>query len=574
MSRFDRKFFKEFWALAKPYWSSEERGFARALLAVVIALNLGLVYINVEINLWSNDFYNTLQNLDREGFFDQLVKFCVLAGAYIVVAVYQLYLNQMLQIRWRRWLTERYVEAWLADRAYYRLQVFDGGTDNPDQRISEDLQMFVEQTLTLGLGLMNAVVTLGSFVVILWTLSGAFELPLGPLGSISIPGYMVWAAVLYAGVGTWLAHVIGRPLIDLNFNQQRVEANFRYSMVRLRENAEQVALYGGEAREAKGFAERFRRVLDNFRAIMERQKKLTFFTAGYSQLAVIFPVLVVSPRYFAQEIQLGGLMQTASAFGQVQSALSYFVTAYANLASWRAVVDRLITFSGRIASLRGAEGRAEIATGTSEAKRIETRGLTLRLPGGRVLVRDLDLGVRPGERVLVMGPTGSGKSTLFRAFAGIWPFGAGGVLRPKDSRLMILPQRPYIPLGTLREALLYPRGGEGERADDGALGEALRAVGLERLVASLDQGENWGLTLSLGEQQRIALARLLLAKPDWILLDEATSALDEPTETRFYALLRERLPEAAIVSIGHRGTLKALHDRRLELDGQGGWAMA
>ena len=572
MSRFDPKFFKEFWALAKPYWSSEERGFARALLAVVIALNLALVYINVEINLWSNDFYNTLQNLDREGFFDQLVKFCVLAGAYIVVAVYQLYLNQMLQIRWRRWLTERYVEAWLGDRAYYRLQVFDGGTDNPDQRISEDLQLFVEHTLSLGLGLMNAVVTLGSFVVILWTLSGAFELPLGPLGSVSIPGYMVWAAVLYAGLGTWLAHVIGRPLIGLNFNQQRVEANFRYGMVRLRENAEQVALYGGEAREAKGFAERFRRVLDNFRAIMDRQKKLTFFTAGYSQLAVIFPVLVVSPRYFAREIQLGGLMQTASAFGQVQGALSYFVTAYANLASWRAVVDRLITFSGRIASLRGAEGRSGISTGASEAKRLEAKGLTLTLPNGRVLLRGLDLGVRPGERVLVMGPTGSGKSTLFRAFAGIWPFGEGGVLRPKESRLMILPQRPYIPLGTLREVLLYPRSGEG--IGDGALCEALGAVGLERLVPSLDQGENWGLTLSLGEQQRIALARLLLAKPEWILLDEATSALDEPTEARFYAALRERLPEAAIVSIGHRSTLKALHDRRLELDGQGGWAMA
>lgn len=571
MTRFDRKFFKEFWALARPYWSSEEKGFARALLAVVIALNLGIVYINVEINLWSNDFYNTLQNLDRDGFFRQLVKFCVLAGAYIVVAVYQLYLNQMLQIRWRRWLTERYVEAWLADRAYYRLQVFDGGTDNPDQRISEDLQLFVEHTLSLGLGLMNALVTLGSFVVILWSLSGSLDIPLGGESVLPIPGYMVWAAVLYAGLGTWLAHRIGRPLVELNFNQQRVEANFRYGMVRLRENAEQVALYGGEAREAKTFAERFRRVLDNFRQIMERQKKLTFFTAGYSQLAVIFPVLVVSPRFFAQEIQLGGLMQTASAFGQVQSALSYFVTAYSSLASWRAVVDRLIGFSGRIARLRGDEGRSGIWQGVEDAV-LRTKDLTLDLPNGRRLVRNLDLAIAQGERLLVMGPTGSGKSTLFRAIAGIWPFGSGGVFRPKASRLMILPQRPYIPLGTLREALLYPKGGEG--ADAARLGEALAAVGLERLAGELDTGENWGLTLSLGEQQRIALARLLLEKPDWILLDEATSALDEPTESRFYALLRERLPEAAIVSIGHRGTLKGLHERRLEIDGKGGWALA
>jgi len=571
MTRYDRQFFKEFWALARPYWSSEEKVFARALLLVVILLNLGTVYINVQINLWSNDFYNTLQNLDREGFFEQLVKFCILAGAFIVVAVYQLYLNQMLQIRWRRWLTERYVEAWLADRAYYRLQVFDGGTDNPDQRISEDLQLFVEHTLSLGLGLMNALVTLGSFVAILWVLSGSLEIPLGGDNALSIPGYMVWAAVLYAGLGTWLAHRIGRPLVDLNFNQQRVEANFRYGMVRLRENAEQVALYGGEAREAKTFAERFRRVLDNFRQIMERQKKLTFFTAGYGQLAVIFPVLVVSPRFFAQEIQLGGLMQTASAFGQVQSALSYFVTAYSSLAAWRAVVDRLIGFSGRIARLRGEEGRSAIQQGHEDAG-LRTSALSLTLPDGRHLIDKLDLRVARGERVLIVGPSGSGKSTLFRAIAGIWPFGAGGIFRPKSSRLMILPQRPYIPLGTLRDALLYPKGAEG--TDDAALRDALKAVGLERLIPALDTGENWGLTLSLGEQQRIALARLLLEKPDWILLDEATSALDEPTESRFYALIDERLPGATVLSIGHRGTLRALHGRRLEIDGKGGWALA
>ncbi|MBM3554597.1 MAG: ABC transporter ATP-binding protein/permease [Alphaproteobacteria bacterium] len=571
MGGFDKAFFREAWGLIRPYWVSEERRIALGLLAVVVALDLGLVFINVQINLWSNDFYNTLQNLDKAAFLDQLLKFCWLAAAYIAIAVYQLYFNQMLLIRWRRWLTERYVESWLADRSFYRLQLLDKGTDNPDQRIAEDLQLFVEKTSSLSLGLLNATVTLLSFLAILWTLSGTLDLPLGET-TLSIPGYMVWVAVAYALGGTYVAHKIGKPLITLNFNQQRYEADFRFSLVRLRENAEAVALYGGEGREARGFARRFANVVDNFRKIMERQKGVTGFTATYQQIAIVFPILVASPRFFAGEIQLGGLIQTASAFGQVQSSLSYIVNVYPTLAVWRATVERLISFSRRLAELRERGEGERVAVAETGAGAVRAKGLSVTRPAGDMLVKGLDLTVEAGDTLLVMGPTGSGKSTLFRAIAGLWPFGAGAIERPSGTGLMIVPQRPYIPLGTLREALLYPR--EAKDIDEAALKTALGAVGLARLSGELDAGENWGLTLSVGEQQRLALARVLLHKPDWILLDEATSALDEPTEARLFGLLRERLPKAAIVSIGHRGTLKALHRRRLELDGKGGYAYA
>jgi putative ATP-binding cassette transporter len=533
------------------------------LLVAVVALNLGIVYINVLINKWNATFYNALQDKAYTVFVHQLIRFSWLAGLYIVVAVYQLYLNQMLQIRWRRWLTERYLGAWLLDGAYYRMQLAAGETDNPDQRIADDLRLFVGDTLALAIGGLRAVVTLVSFVAILWGLSGALALPIG--GSrIAVPGYMVWAALVYAIIGTWLTNRIGRPLVRLNFDQQRYEADFRFGLVRFRENTEGVALYRGEADELRGFRERFGAVVRNWWAIMRRQKRLTWFTAGYAQAAVIFPFIVAAPHYFRGEILLGGLVQTATAFGQVQDSLSFIISSYTDIAEWRSVVQRLVGFERALDRMRSqAANGSGIARTDGDAKRLALEGVELDLPDGQPLVAGVNLSLGPGDTALLAGPSGVGKSTLLRAIAGIWPFGRGLIRVPREARILFLPQKPYLPIGTLREVVSYPIPTGG--VDDATLSEALEAVGLPGLARRLDEAGHWALQLSPGEQQRIAFARALVQKPSWLFLDEATAAVDEATEARLYGLLRERLPATAVFSVGHRGTLRSFHARQLAI---------
>lgn len=552
--------------LAGPYWRSEERWRARLLLGVVIFLNLALVGMSVLLSYWNREFFNSLQAKDSAAFWSLLFwwrqtdsgpmpGFVFVAALYILVAVYALYLRQALQIRWRRWLTREYLDRWLADRAYYRIALTDPGTDNPDQRIAEDLRMFVDGTLTLGLGLMRSVVSLASFFVVLWTLSG----PLTVFG-ITIPGYMVWVALLYAMLGTWLAHLVGRPLIWLNFNQQRMEADFRYALVRFRENAEGVALHAGEADEKRGLLTRFHGVVENWWAIMVATKRLTFFTSGYTQVAIVFPFVVASPGYFAGRIPLGGLTQTANAFGEVQGALSWFVDNYANLTEWRATVQRLTGFSDAIRAARNAAAAGTgVRTATEDRPDLTLQDVTLALPDGRVLVHDADARIAPRESVLISGPSGSGKSTLFRAIAGIWPFGSGKVHVPAGAHALFLPQRPYLPLGTLRHAVCYPH--DAAEVPDEAVRAALRDAGLGHLEERLDEEDVWDRRLSGGEQQRVALARALLQKPDWLFLDEATASLDPEAEARLYTLLKERLPDTAMVSIAHRPAIAQYHQR-------------
>jgi putative ATP-binding cassette transporter len=568
MIRNIRGFLRDLWALTRPYWVSEERWTALALLVVIIGMNLALVYVSVRINRYRNDFYNALQNKDYHEFLHQLLVFVEVVTPAIVISVYQTYLNSMLQIRWRRWLTERFLGGWLEKQSYYRLQLTGVGTDNPDQRIADDLRLFVAQTLGLTLDFISNVVSLASFVSILWALSGTIVLPVGGM-SLAIPGYMVWVALLYSAVGTWVTHKIGRPLARLNFDQQRYEADFRFSLVRLRENAEGIALYGGEVPEAGLLRRRFGAVYDNWWAIMRRTKSLTWFTAAFAQIADIFPVIVAAPRYFSGAIELGGLMQTASAFGYVQGSLSWFISAYTDLASWKATVDRLTSFQAAIAAAERA-GKTGITVGQAAGEQLALTRLAVDLPDGRPLLAPTDLGLRRGEAVLVTGPTGSGKSTLFRVLGGLWPFGRGRVDVPAQQRVLFLPQRPYLPLGTLRDAVSYPA--PAGKLEDAAIQDALRACGLPHLVGRLDEEGNWSQRLSPGEQQRLAFARALLTQPDWLFLDEATSALDEMTEATLYRLIKERLPQATLVSIGHRSTLAAFHDRRLELQpgGAGG----
>jgi putative ATP-binding cassette transporter len=555
-----RELLRDAWTLIRPYWFSEDRWAGRGLLLLVVGLNLGIVYINVLLNKWNNAFYNSLQDKDYGAFVSLLFRFSWLAGLFIIAAVYSIYLNQMLQIRWRRWLTERYLGAWLAGGAYYRMQLTAGETDNPDQRIAEDLRLFVTGALSLGIGGMRAVVTLVSFLAILWGLSGSVTLPIGA-GGLTVPGYMVWIAFLYAIAGTWLTNLIGRPLVSLNFEQQRYEADFRFNLVRFRENTEGVALYHGEADELRNFRERFADVVRNWWAIMRRQKRLTWFTAGYSQAAIIFPFVVTAPRYFRGEIPLGGLMQTASAFGQVQDSLSFIVSSYTDIAQWRSVVLRLLGFERALARGREEAAVEGVSRGPGANGELSLDHVDLQLPGGRPLVEGVSLDIRPGDTALISGPTGAGKSTLFRAIAGIWPFGRGKIRLPRDGRILFLPQKPYLPIGTLREVVSYPTPITG--IDDAAIRNALQAVGLPQLTAHLDERANWALSLSPGEQQCIAFARALVQKPDWLFLDEATSAVDEETEVRLYSLVRERLPGTTLVSVGHRSTLRAFHARRL-----------
>jgi len=545
--------------MISPYWVSEDRWAAILLLLGVVLLTLGMVYLTVLLNQWNNAFYSALQDKNMPAFRHQLFRVTYLITIFIFLAVYQVYLNQMLEIRWRRWLTDRYLRAWLSDGAYYRMQLQSNETDNPDQRIAEDVQLLASHSLALFTGGLRAIVTLVTFVAILWGLSGSFMVTVAGY-DVRVPGYMVLVAVLYAVLGTWVTDWLGRPLVGLNIERQRYEADFRFSLVRFRENTEGVALYRGEADEFRGFRARFEDVVRNWWGIMLRQKRMTYFTSGYGLGAWIVPSIVAAPRYFRGELGLGGLMQTSQAFQQVQDALSFFVQSYKEIAAWRAVVERLVGFERTLESVH-----RQTATGL---KRVEGRpgqlsvaNVDLYRPDGQPLIANVNFSMARGDSVLLTGASGSGKSTLIRALAGIWPFGRGEIRMPPQARILFLPQRPYLPIGKLRDAVSYPMPADG--VADGTLREALEAVGLPQLTGRLDDEGHWQLQLSPGEQQRIAFARALVQKPDWLFLDEATSAVDEGTESRLYRLVRERLPETTLFIIGHRATLRPFHTRRL-----------
>ena len=564
-----KRSFRTFWHLFRGYWNSEHKWRARGLLAFVIGLNFASVYLLVRINSWYNEFYNALQQYAQESFWPLVGEFTALAFLYIIIAVYAIYLRQMLQIRWRTWMTDKYLAGWMQHQVYYRLQVLGSDTDNPDQRISEDINQFVTLTLQLLLGFLKQLTTLGAFGVVLWNLSGAFTVPLGSHEFV-IYGYMFWFSLIYSILGTVGAHLVGRRLIGLNFDQQRYEADFRFNMMRVRENSESVAFYRGEDAENVGFKERFAHVISNYWQLMRQTKLLNFYVNGYAQLAIIVPLVLAAPRYFGGEMALGGLMQTVSAFGRVQDALSYFVESYDTIAQLAAVIRRLSTFTEHMEQAQALEDGVAHEQSTAGESALALAGLDVALPDGRQLMQDCTVTLPAGSRVLVTGASGTGKSTLLRTLAGIWPYGSGQVTIGQGSRALFLPQRPYLPLGSLRRALAYPRTAAGT---DEELAAALRDVGLERLVGDLDRIDDWSRILSLGEQQRLAFARVLLVKPQWVFLDEATSALDEPREQEMYELLKKRLPGLSIVSVGHRSTLFAQHEEELHLTGDGSWTL-
>jgi len=544
------------WRLSQPYFNSDEKWRARGLLSAIVLLNLGAVGMLVLINDWNRLFYDALQNKDAAVFWEQLTRFTYLAFGFIVIAVYKFYLTQLLELRWRAWMTRQLLGRWLSNQAFYTLELtrFSSALpDNPDQRIQEDVAQFTNLTVSLSMGLLNSVVTLLSFVGILWSLSGGFAFTLGGY-NWDIPGFMVWMALLYCVVGSVITHRIGRPLIGLNFEQQRREADFRHHLIRVREYSEAIALDQGSATEEQQLDLRFGSVLTNTLQLLKAQKSLTWFTSGFGQAAVVFPFIVAAPRFFSGAIQLGELMQIASAFGRVQDALSWFVESYDRLATWRATTDRLTSFDVTLRKLESTKvGLRQVP------------GLSVQLPNGQTLIDAHDVQLKTGDRVLLQGPSGSGKSTLFRGLAGIWPYSQGQLVLPSD--VMFVPQHPYFPQGSLRLALSYPQAPQ--TYSDVELQTALEQALLPQLVTQLDIEAAWGQTLSGGEQQRLALARVFLRQPAWVFADEATSALDEPAEQTLYQRLSNMVQgRGGLVSIAHRPSLIRFHNQVWQLEAQ------
>lgn len=550
----------DFLALALPFWKSDEKWSARGILALVLTLNFSLIYVSVLLNKWNNSFFDAIERHDFSAFEFQLLHFVVLAMAYVVVAVHQTYFLQSLEIKWRRWLTRYLIHLWLADQAYYHLLLRHTQADNPDQRISEDLKLFVGLTLSLSMGFLSSAVTVVSFMAILWHLSGVINIPVGDQ-VIPLHGYMVWAALLYSIIGTLITHWVGDPLVKLNFVQQSVEANFRFSMVRLRENSDGIAFYRGEPSAERAFASRFQQVIDNWRKIMLRQKRIAWFTLSYGQSATVLPLLLAAPRYLSGLMTLGDLTQSVAAFTQIQSSLSWLINIYGSYAEWRATLDRLRGFIGAVREGGRADNPGGISLQATSHNELAIEDLHLNHPDGRSMLKCGSFRVESGESVVLMGPSGSGKSTLLRSIAGLWPFGHGRIAKPANDVLFI-PQRAYLPVAPLREILTYPVAPD--RFTDEAPREMLEVCGLPHLAPLLDETDNWTLALSMGEQQRIAFARAILLRPKWLFFDEATSAMDEITEANMYRLIKTRLPKTTLFSVSHRPALAAFHDRLME----------
>jgi putative ATP-binding cassette transporter len=573
-------FASKLWSLTRPYWYADDRQdisflglrlslreawIARGLLAVIVALSFFIVYVSKLLNAWNARFFNALQEKDADAFWAELIYWVVLVALFIIAFVYRQWLTQMLTVRWRRWLSEVYFRDWLADRTYYHMELTRQGTDNPEQRIEQDCASFTSQTLSIALGLLLQVLTLITFASVLWELSGNFVVPI--FGGIVIPGYMMWVAIGYALLGSYATYRIGRPLVGVSFELERRNADFRYRMVRIRENAESIALYRGEPDEQRTLRGAFANIYDTWWSFMTYNKRLTWITAFYGQAASVFPLIVAAPQYFAGQITLGVLTQTADAFAQVQGALSWFVDTFATLAAWKAVVDRLTTFSEAMVKAKEMTRRNAFEERASSASELVLEDVEVRLPNGSVLLAGVDLKIRQGDSIVLRGPSGSGKTTLFRVLAGLWPFGRGRIGLPQGARVLFLPQKPYLPVGSLKDALVYPDMPE-EHSDE-ACREVLKSCGLTALLPRLGEHANWSLVLSGGEQQRLAFARALLYRPQWLFLDEATSALDEAAEAQMYALLRARLVGATVISVAHRPAVGALHKRELTIDAGG-----
>jgi putative ATP-binding cassette transporter len=562
--------------LADPYFSTDdtlaqpipyigtmvrrEKIVAMTLLALIILINLGQVAVSVQLSYWGRDWFDTIQNKNAPEFWRLLLMIWIPWVALLITSnLIEYVLDNTLKIRWRTWMTRKLTGRWLDDGTHYRLGLIGNGVDNPDQRIQEDINKYIITTYSLSITLIQQISSLISFAVILWGLSANLTLP----GTqTTLPGLLLWIAIAYAAIGTAATHLIGRKLIPLYFQQEKYEANFRFGLARLREFSEPIALLNGEPTEQKRLGNLFTDLVANFFRIVHVRKWLNGFVQLYGSLNSVVPYVIVAPFYFAGSVTLGAMQQTAGAFARVDSALSFFIDRYATLADFKAVVDRLNGFNASIDKADSVQQASGIRQQAASGKDIAFPELAIDLPTGALLAKVKDLTLRAGQDTLITGPSGSGKSTLFRALAGIWPFGKGRIEVPAES-VMVLPQRPYLPIGTLRSAVSYPD--HKEAFSDDALRDALEAVKLGHLKDRLDEVGHWTQVLSGGEQQRLGIARAILSRPAWLLMDESTSALDEPLEGHIYKTLREKLTGTTIVSVGHRSSLIPYHQARVEM---------
>ncbi len=548
-------FLRRVWRLAAPFWLAPEEGRSRRLLALFVAVKLAMIAIAVRQNAWFRDFYATIQNHDSDGFLWQAGFFAALALFFVTGLVVSHRLGEIIKVRWRDFMVRSATQAWLSDRAYLTLQRTGPRNLTPDARIAADMGLFGGFTIDLVIGFFDVTLSLCAFVGILWSLSGIVQ-----VAGFAVPGTLVYCVMLYSIAATVITHWIGQPLMALKNTNQKLEAQFAFRIMRLRENAETVAFYGGEKQEVSILHQQWKGVLENFHAIIAREYRISWFATGYGQFNIIAPFLMAAPRYFAGEIDFGQVMQIAAAFGAVQACLGFFIASYGRLAEWAAVTDRVEEFLGLVARAKIQNETRPFTLHACE-QGLSLADVTLGKPDGTVLLRDLTLDVQRGEAVLLKGPSGSGKSTLLRAAAGLWSHGSGTIALPSEGTLFV-PQKPYLPHASLREAMCYPAA---PHDDDHELNCILDAVSLGHLADRLDDTDDWGHVLSGGEQQRIGFARVLVNRPHLVFLDEATSALDEDTEKRLYRLLRAAPWRPTLVSVGHRGTLSAFHDRDLDV---------
>ena len=555
--------------MASAFWSARERNTLLMLAAALIAVTAATAYAQIRLNAWNRPFYDALTHKDLAGFLRQLGVFAILAGILLVLNVGQTWLNQTSRVMLRQGLGHDLLDSWLAPMRAFRLSNAGWIGVNPDQRMHADAQHLTELTTDLGIGLLQATLLLLSFIGVLWVLSQHMTLPL-TTGRVHVPGYMVWCALLYAGTASFLSWRVGRPLIALDAERYAREADMRFELVRTNEEVEGITIYGGEADEREHIEGVFKAVLEVSRRIVSALTRLTWVTAGYGWFTLVAPIIVAAPSYMSGDMSFGELMMVVGAFNQVQTSLRWYVDNFSNLADWRATLLRVASFRTALLNLDSLGGNASrIQLEESAGRSIQLDDLHISAPAGCISLSEKNIELEPGERILIEGERSAGRNLLFRAIVGIWPWGSGRIRRPQRRAVMFLPARAYVPPGTLRGALAYPRG---EKAyENAAVNEAMKAVGLERLVPQLDTDTRWDRRLSDEEKQSLAFARVILHRPQWIVLNGALDILDSDSRARMETLLSGPLSDVGVIDIGQDRGEEGFFGRKLrvEVDPQG-----